>query len=230
MAVYNSLLQTSFSLIDQARLKAVVTRHVGDWFHAPLLTSIGLRLTDAVILVATGYRLGTTICQPNSCVCGAMVEARGLHGLACRKSAPCHVRHSQLNDVIWRNVEKTQTPANKEPVGLSRADGKRPNGATLVPWTRGKPLAWDITDSDTYATSHIPSTSVSACAAADKSAANKTAKYATVTSIHLFVSIAVETSSAGAPSRRNSFRISVGESLSSPASHWRQRVSFRGYQ
>ena len=106
--------------------------HVGDWLHAPPLTSIGLRLSDEAIRVATGYRLDTTICQPHTCVCGAMVDARGLHGPACRKTAPRHVRHSQLNDVIWRAAKKTQTPANKEPVGLSRADGKRPDGATLV--------------------------------------------------------------------------------------------------
>ena len=45
-----------------------------------------------------------------------IIDARGLHGLACRKSAPRHVRHSQLNDVIWRTVKKTQTPANEKPV------------------------------------------------------------------------------------------------------------------
>ena len=138
----------------------------------------------------------TTICQLHTCVCGAMVDARGLHGMACRKSAPRHVRHSQLNDILWRAVKKTQTPSNKEPVGLSRTDGKCPDGAILVPWTRGKPLAWDVTVPDTYAASHIPSTSVSAYAAAEKSAANKTTKYATITSTHLFVPIAVETSGA----------------------------------
>ena len=124
------------------------------------------------------------------------IDARGLHGLVCRKSAPRHVRHSQLNDVVWRAVKKTQTPATKEPVRLTRADGKRLDGATLVSWTRGKPLAWDVTYPYTYATSHISSTSVSACAAAEKSAANKTRMYATITSTHLFVPIAVETSGA----------------------------------
>ena len=104
--------------------------------HASLLTCIGLRLFDEAIHVTTGYRLGKTICQPHSYVCRAMVEAKGLHGLARRKSAPCHVRYSQLNDVIWRASKKTQIPANNEPVGLSRADRKRPNGANLVPWTR----------------------------------------------------------------------------------------------
>ena len=60
----------------------------------------------------------------------------------------------------------------------------------------GKPLAWGVSVPDTYAVSHIPSASVSACAAAEKCAANKTTKYSTITSTHLFVPIAVETSGA----------------------------------
>ena len=65
--------------MDLARLKAVVTPHAGDWLHAPPLTAVGLRLSDAAIRVAIGYRLGTNTCQPHTCVCGATVDARGLH-------------------------------------------------------------------------------------------------------------------------------------------------------
>ena len=73
-------------------------------------------------------------------------------------------------------MKKAQYPAVKEPVGLSRSDGKRPDGATQIPWTRGKPLAWDITVPDTFANSYIGDTSTRATEAADKAAANKTAK------------------------------------------------------
>ena len=34
---------------------------------------------------------------------------------------------------------------NKEPVGLLRSDGKRPDSVTLVPWQSGKSLCWDVT-------------------------------------------------------------------------------------
>ena len=83
--------------VDLARLKAVVTPHTGDWLHAPPLTVVVLRLSDEAIRVAIGYRLGTNICQPHTCVCGATVDARGLHGLACRKSGPVtSVTHSSM--------------------------------------------------------------------------------------------------------------------------------------
>jgi len=36
-------------------------------------------------------------------------------------------------------------PAVKEPISLMRDDNKRPDGTTLLPWARGKPMAWDVT-------------------------------------------------------------------------------------
>jgi hypothetical protein len=38
-----------------------------------------------------------------------------------------------------------------EPNGLSRDDGKRPDGMTLVPWIKGQPLVWEVTVVDTLA-------------------------------------------------------------------------------
>ena len=77
-------------------------------------------------------------------------------------------RNSQLNDHIWRAVKKAQIPATKEPIGLSRTDEKRPNGATLIPWARIKPLAWHVTVTNTYLASHIIETAECAGAAATK--------------------------------------------------------------
>ena len=92
-----------------------------------------------------------------------------------------------------------QENADTSEQGASRTVTSRwetPGRSDTVPYTREIPLAWDVTVPDTYAASHIPSTSVLACAAAEKSAANKTTKYATITSTHLFIPIAVETSGA----------------------------------
>ena len=56
----------------------------------------------------------------------------------------------------------------KEAVGLTREDGKRPDGVTMLPWARGKPLAWDVTVSDTYADSHLADTATMAGATASR--------------------------------------------------------------
>ena len=105
-----------------------------------------------------------------------------------------HIYHSQFNDLIWRIVKKAQIPASKESIGLSRADGKRPDGATLVPWTRGKLLLWNVTVPNTYAASHLQLTSMTVCAAAEKAAVNKTTKYFAPVATHSFVPVAIVTS------------------------------------
>ena len=220
-------MSTSQSPEDLARLKAVVTSHAGDWLHAPPLTAVGLRLSDEAIRVAIGYRLGTNICQPHTCACGSTVDARVLHGLACRKSGPCHIRHSQLSDLIWQAVKKAQIPASKEPIGLSRANGKRPDGATLVSWTRGKPLAWNVTVPDTYAASHLQLISTTACAAAEKAAVNKSTKYVAIAATHSFVPVAIETV-PGANSQRNSSKILEDGSRRLPTSRSRRHICTRG--
>ena len=179
--------------IDKARLKAAVAPHFGDLLNAIPISSVGLRLSDEAIRVAVAHRLGSHTCHPHTCICGGQVDTRGLHGLACKKSTPRHIRHSKLNDILWRAVQKAQVPACKEPVGLSRIDAKRPDGATLVPWARGKPMACDVTVPDTYAQSHVNGTSIKAGTAADSAAAAKNAKYTDIANTHMFISVAIET-------------------------------------
>ena len=83
----------------------------------------------------------------------------------------------------------------KEPVSLVRQDGKRPDGATLLPWARGKPLTWDITVHDTYAESHLHDTAYRPGATVDKAATNKIkiSKYCDLADSHLFFPLATET-------------------------------------
>jgi len=130
--------------VDKARLLAGLSPHAGDWLHAPPITAVGLRLSDEAVRVAVAHRLGCKACVPYTCVCGKPVDARGLHGLSCRRSAPRQQRHGQLNDIIWRALKQAQIPSAKETVSLVRDDKKRPDGTTLLPWVRGKPMAWDV--------------------------------------------------------------------------------------
>ena len=95
-----------------------------------------------------------------------------------------------------------QISAVKEAHGLSREDRKRPDGETLIPWAHGKPLAWDVTVPDTFAPSHLPSTSLTADAAADKAVVSKTAKYDKLGGTRLFFPAAIETEDHGTHKRR----------------------------
>ena len=114
--------------------------------------------------------------------------------MACRKNAGRHQRHNMLNDIIWRSFGRANIPSQKEPLGLTREDGKRPDGVTLIPWSCGRCLTWDVTVSDTFAKSHLATTSTEAGEAANRAAAAKTLKYATITRTHAFVAVALESS------------------------------------
>ena len=125
-------------------------------------------------------------------LCGKAVDARGLHGLCCRRRAH-RQRHSHLNDILLRAIKPAQMPAVKEPINLMRDDNKRPDWTTLLPWARGKPMAWDVTVPDTYAESHIGNTATKPGAAAQKTAQNKIDKYSKLASTHIFYPFAIET-------------------------------------
>ena len=81
---------------------------------------------------------------------------------------------------------------NKEPHGLVRSDGKRPDGLILVPWKGGKPLAWDVTAVCTVADSYVAATAREAGAATERAAELKISKYSGLEDTCVFQPIAVE--------------------------------------
>jgi len=190
----SAILSRAQSTVDRARLLAAASPHSGDWLHAP--PAVGLRLSDETVRIAVAHRLGCKACESHSCVCGKAVDGRGLHGLSCRRSSPTQQRHSHLNDILWRAIKRAQLPAVKGPVSLMLNDNKRPDGTTLLPWARGKPMAWDVTVPDTYVESHIGNTATTSGAAANRAAQKKTDKYANLSSTHVFYPFAVETAGA----------------------------------
>ncbi|KAI5635037.1 hypothetical protein NE865_12269 [Phthorimaea operculella] len=62
-----------------------------------------------------------------------MVESNGHHALSCCRCLGRFPRHHALNDIVRRALVSANIPCILEPPGLSRSDGKRPDGMTLVP-------------------------------------------------------------------------------------------------
>ena len=184
-------------LVSRARLLASQQKEAGAWLNAPPITSLGLRMDNECIRVAVGLRLGSSLCQPHRCsLCGEQVSNLGLHGLSCRRSPGRIARHAALNDLVKRALAAADVPAQLEPHGLSRSDGKRPDGVTIIPWRNGRSLVWDVTCRDSFAPTYLHLSSSRAGSVADQAAMDKQRKYSDFARSYHFVPIAVESSGA----------------------------------
>ena len=90
-------------------------------------------------------------------------------------------------------MTRASTSSVLEPPGLSRTDGKRPDGMTLIPWQRGKSVTWDVTVADTVADSYLYLTSAKAGGVAENAATRKQDKYVDLQQSYTFAPLAFET-------------------------------------
>ena len=160
-----------------ARLLASVQDTSGSWLSALPISAWNWGMTR--VRIAAGLRLGVNLCEPHVCLCGTQVDARGIHGLACKKSAgrPSKTQRAQRHRVAGHTT--SSGPVHERAgVGLSTSDGKRPDGLTLIPWEHGRCLAWDVMVPDTFAPSHVPDSSRRAGLVANKAETSKSSKYA----------------------------------------------------
>lgn len=179
--------------VDVSRLKAVSEPESAAWLHALPSPNMGTLLDNDTLRIAAALRIGCKVCEPHRCICGCWVEENGHHGLSCQRCAGRFPRHQALNDIIRRALVSVDVPCILEPPGLSRTDGKRPDGLTLIPWQRGRCLIWDATCVGTFAPSHLRQTIRVAGSAAESAARLKRTKYANLEQGYDFVPAAFET-------------------------------------
>ena len=72
-------------------------------------------------------------------------------------------------------------------------DGKRPDGATLIPWKQGKCLVWDATCVNTIARSHVSGAATKAGQPSIAAESKKQNKYSCLRNDNFFVPVALET-------------------------------------
>merc|ERR1712020_54115 len=191
---FEKLISIAPTMEEKARLLAVSSESSSDWLHAIPVPSLGLKLDPMTLKISCGLRLGSTLCHQYQCICGVMVESNGRHGLSCRLNVSSVMsRHNNVNNLLKRALVQAKIPATTEPVGLSRKDGKRPDGLTLVTWKKGKCLLWDFTCADTVCQSYVKECSRVAGAAAEFREKVKNSHYKELEGDYCFFPIAVET-------------------------------------
>jgi len=178
------------SPLQQASFLAVSSSHSDDWLFALPIASCGLCFDDEAVWVTVSIHLGLPICVPHQCQCGELVDAYGIHSLVCKRASGRTSRHQTLNELVARAFVSAGIPVTEEPNGLSRSDGKSPDGLPLIPWQEGKPLCWDVTVICPLANFYLQS--ATAVAVAELAATRKVAKYSTLEDQYIFQPIAVE--------------------------------------
>ena len=101
-----------------------------------------------------------------------------------------------MNEIIHSSLTAAGVPSQKEPYGLARSDGKRPDGVTMLPWKCGRPLIWDATCSDTFVKSYLHVATNRPGAVADLAESRKIEMYHHLKNTHIIAPVAVESSGA----------------------------------
>ena len=182
-----------------ACFKAAEAPMSGAWLQALPIPNLGLKLSDEELRTAASLRLGSQVIQEHICVCGGKADAKGQHALSCHKLSGRRFRHDAVNNLIQRAFNSAGVEAVREPVGLSTSDNLRPDGLTLVPWSRGKSLIWDFTCPHTLAESNVHPSSVKAGSAASTAETRKRKKYESLADKYMMVPVAVESHGVWGP-------------------------------
>ena len=140
---------------DVARLLAASTESASCLYNCIPSSRDGTRLSDSALSLAVGLRLGVPVATPGVCACGAELDPLGDHALSCNRGVGRGARHKALNEEVRSALNEAGHVCVLEPPGLTRTDGKRPDGVTVMPFERGLPMAWDVTVVHTCAPSYL---------------------------------------------------------------------------
>ena len=121
------------------------------------------------------------------------VHQDDIYGLSCQKSTGRHPRNSHTNDFIKITLVSRGIAATREPQGVSRSDGKRPDDMSMYLWKKGKLLLWDFTCGDTLAPVHADQASKETGKVASDAENRKIKHYESLTNSYHFVPVYIET-------------------------------------
>ena len=186
----------------RARLLASAQPESGAWANVIPVPNLGTQLSPEELRIAIALRIGSKVCEKHRCRCGENVDEYGFHLLSCRFSEGRLPRHTAMNDIIFRALKSSATPAILEPTGLNRDNNMRPDGVTIFPFSRGKALSWDATCVNTYAECSVNATAGTAGLAAKKAEDDKRKTYFVLSRINRFEPVAIETSGVFGPTTK----------------------------
>ena len=150
------------SQTEVARLLAFCTSDSAVLFQDLPCFQEGTRLANSTLTITVGVRLSLPVAVSGLCACGAELDMIGEHALVCRNGAVKRARHTEVNARIRQALQEASFPSVLEPPGMTRTNGKQTDGATILLYERGLPMAWGATIVQTSAQFYSNLTSVTA--------------------------------------------------------------------
>jgi hypothetical protein len=194
-ASLNRLIKDDVADVDRARLIHVSRKDAGFFLEALPSPKVGTLLSNDQLRACVALRLGIPLFDEHICACGITVDTKGLHKLCCKKLALSKIaRHNQINDVLSRALRQAGISNRLEPENLCTDSGIRPDGLTVMPWSFGRSLIWDVTVRDTYAPTHLAQSSRLVGHASSKAEKEKRRHYLPLLDSYIFIPFAIETS------------------------------------
>ena len=160
----------------------------GAWLDVLPSRPLGLTLSDDEFRISAGLRLGAPVTAQHTCKCGNVAATDGRHALVCPKIKHRLIRHSNGNMIIKDSIKSLGISSTLEPIGLLRKDGH-----TLMPWQRGRTLAWDFTCISRLGNSNLRMGVLPGANAASEAEVRKRNHYSDLPSTVIFEPLAMET-------------------------------------
>ena len=179
-----------------SRLMCLSSEEAGAFLTGPPSTCLRTRIDSAAFTCAIRIRMAQPVAAESLCSCGQDLDANGAYALACRRGAGKQIRHRILNEFVRRAFLAAGMPVLLEPTGLSRKNGKRPDGVTVLLFQNGRALSWDATCVHPLAASYADVALKAPKAVAALAETRKRSKYLPVLDRVDFVPLAVETTGA----------------------------------
>ena len=108
-------------------------------------SNVGNLLSDEEMRVSLCLRLGTEIYHEHVCKCGMVCDRYAMHSFSCKKNNGKIIRHNIINHIFHMSLLSAGIPNALERNNLINSNNLRPDGITLIPFTKGKSLVWDVT-------------------------------------------------------------------------------------
>ena len=190
--LWDDLYESSNDPATKARLLSTSTKEAGAWLNVLPVPHLGTKLDNTSIRIVIGLRLGANIVEEHKCICGALVDHNGTHGLSCRRSNGRFPCHPAANETIRCALVSGGVSSILEKVGVCQEDAKWPDGMTLIPWEDVRPLLWDFTSCNTLAQSHRARAERGPGVVANFAEDQKCRKYTSLTPSYIFTPVCIE--------------------------------------